>query len=343
MSLVCDLSTAEEATPFVYIGTGLTNSGQTLMPSGPEGQLQLLLPSTLLPAQRAASAKAASTAAASTSTSRQGRSPSSSYAPHVLLFRPLKLPEPLISGAVYAINIGGHCRVDSAATYVYCPEQPAAAEDARAKFTMLSPSLAPAEPIPVGSQARIKSVQTGLYCMVVRVGRVQLICNVTDVAAASVLVFTGSGFSYTGKGFIVNPGGSRPIYLGDRPDASMGDVAPSGGVQGMVSSICPQLASCLPALDWHALATCCLLPPAGVVANTSSGLESVPFANMVACPAPLPLPLPLLQTSAAAPVPAWAQAWAWGPSQPARCSPPPQETPQCCFQHLETPQPAQRA
>lgn len=75
-------------------------------------------------------------------------------------------------------------------------------------------------------------MQTGKYCQVVQVdSRQQIICNLTTTDGASVMEFTGSGFSYQGQGFN-NPGSTGgPLEID--PDGPPANLQP-GATEGMV-------------------------------------------------------------------------------------------------------------
>jgi hypothetical protein len=64
-----------------------------------------------------------------------------------------------------------------------------------------------------------QSVQTGLNCRVVQdAGADNIKCDLISPAAASPLVYSGTGVSYQNRP-LINPGGSQPLYFGD-PGAS---------------------------------------------------------------------------------------------------------------------------
>jgi hypothetical protein len=175
---VCDLDTAAQATPVTYTGTGLTYNNTPLAPVGPAGALVVngtaAGPSALLPA-----------------------------------------PTNLTSAGVYSIVVGGPCRVEGPTSYMTCTGQPQNDEAEQfAVFPAIGSSLAAGQALQPGSNILIKSIKTGKFCRVVAVGdKQQILCDVDDAAAASTMIYTGSGFSHQGQGF-ANYGSSQPLQLG---------------------------------------------------------------------------------------------------------------------------------
>ncbi len=117
--------------------------------------------------------------------------------------------------------------MDSATTYMYCPDTPPTGA-LQEQFVVHREGVAAGAVVASGEPFKLRSVQTGQYCKVVTVaaGVQQIQCNVS-LAEASPLTYTSAGFLYNGRG-IVNPGASQPLYLGQGPqDATSGAARPA--------------------------------------------------------------------------------------------------------------------
>lgn len=110
---------------------------------------------------------------------------------------------------------------------VYCPADGSDGSSAGEQFTFLSTSLPPGTTLAPGSPMLIKSVKTGMFCRAVTGsdGLTKIKCDVSQ-AAASVMTYTGDGFSYNGLAFN-NPGGARPVFLSPKPSLGAVAVAPA--------------------------------------------------------------------------------------------------------------------
>jgi hypothetical protein len=116
LTLICDRPTAADAAAFVYTGTGLAYMGQPLVATGPQSQLQVVLPAVVAKSIRYTSLhNAASNAAATVANlTRAAATNQVANGPSLLLFRPLQTPQPIISGGVYTFSLGCGPRLPSA-------------------------------------------------------------------------------------------------------------------------------------------------------------------------------------------------------------------------------------
>jgi hypothetical protein len=222
--LVCDVPNPAQATLVTYSGYGFLYNGTPLAPAGSTGVLAV-------------------------NGSRTGGA--------ALQVAPANIT----SDGIYSIAVGSPCRVDSAASYLYCPPG-APQNDTGEQFLVVSSganSISAGQPLGPGSAIFLKSLQTGKYCRVVSVqGKQQIVCDVEDpqapgAAGASVFDYTGSGFSYNGQGF-ANYGGDEPLQLEE------GGV-PAGVAPGGCMAVLGLTAWCL-------LAVCCSLPCCVLQLNT---------------------------------------------------------------------------
>ncbi len=135
----------------------------------------------------------------------------------------------LTSAGVYSLLVGGPCRVEGPAAYMVCPAG-AQQNDAAEQFVVFpagSTGMSPGAALMPGSPVLVKSVQTGKFCRVVAVGgKQQILCDMDSASAASVMDFTGSGFSFQGQGF-ANYGSSQPLQLSGPGQGSQAALAPS--------------------------------------------------------------------------------------------------------------------
>ena len=162
MGMICDAPSPAQATPLVYTGIGVLYNNTPLVPVGPGGALVV----------NGSSAGANSLVPA---------------------------PTNLTAAGVYSVLMGGPCRVTSHTSYVHCPPGQPQNDTAEqfAVFPTAGSSLSSGQPLVAGSNLLLKSLQTNKYCRVVTVGaKRQILCDVDDARAASVMSFTGSGFSY---------------------------------------------------------------------------------------------------------------------------------------------------
>jgi hypothetical protein len=110
---------------------------------------------------------------------------------------------------------------------MYCPAG-AQQNDAAEQFAVFpaSKNMSAGQALQPGTSILIKSVNTGKFCRVVAVGSAQqILCDVEDASGASVMGYTGFGFSYQGQGF-ANSGSSQPLQVSSSAGAQA-SLAPS--------------------------------------------------------------------------------------------------------------------
>jgi hypothetical protein len=124
-------------------------------------------------------------------------------------------------GIPHKLSGGGSCRVDSATSFMACPEGGNGSTPPE-QFVPLRPDGGQT-PIQPSEKVLLKSELTGLYCRVSTdpgTGRSQVLCDQPTAATATPLTYTGTGISYNGRPFIND--GSGAVYFGNPGAAATG-------------------------------------------------------------------------------------------------------------------------